>query len=62
MNECKNMYKEYRKRAAQYNEELDSRERASELLGIAPSTLANHELGKTKNVPADTVAMMSCLL
>lgn len=61
MNEVENVYKACRKRAAQYNEALNSREKAAEMLGIAPSTLANHELGVTKNVPVDTVVMMSDL-
>ena len=42
-------------------ERKQSRERAAELLGISTSTLANHELGVTKNVPPDTVVMMSDL-
>lgn len=61
MNEVENVYKACRKKAAQYNEALNSREKAAEMLGIAPSTLANHELGVTKNVPVDTVVMMSDL-
>ena len=61
MNEVENVYKACRKRAAQYNEALNSREKAAEMLGIAPSTLANHELGVTKNVPVDTVVMMADL-
>ena len=61
MNELENVYKACRKKAAQYNEALNSREKAAEMLGIAPSTLANHELGVTKNVPVDTVVMMADL-
>ena len=61
MNESENVYKACRKKAAQYNEALNSREKAAEMLGIAPSTLANHELGVTKNVPVDTVVMMADL-
>lgn len=56
-----NIYFACRKRAAEYNEKLLSRESAAELLGISPSSLANHELGITKNVPVDTVVMMSDL-
>lgn len=56
-----NIYFACRKKAAETNEALGSRERAAELLGIATSTLANHELGITKNVPVDTVLMMSDL-
>lgn len=61
MNGSENIYFACRKAAAIYNERLNSREAAAELLGISPSTLANHELGVTKNVPVDTVVMMSDL-
>lgn len=53
--EGKNIYFACREKAAKYNDLLNSRERAAELLGISTSTLANHELGVTKNVPPDTV-------
>lgn len=56
-----NIYFACRKEAALYNDKLNSRESAAELLGISPSTLANHELGITKTVPVDTVVMMSDL-
>lgn len=56
--EGKNIYFACREKAAKYNDLLNSRERAAELLGISTSTLANHELGVTKNVPPDTVVMM----
>jgi len=56
-----NIYFACRKAAASYNDKLSSRESAAELLGISPSTLANHELGITKNVPVDTVVMMADL-
>ncbi|MCD8020751.1 MAG: XRE family transcriptional regulator [Clostridiales bacterium] len=59
--EEENVYFSCRKRAAEYNEMLNSRERAAEMLGISTSTLANHELGVTKNVPPDTVVMMADL-
>lgn len=54
-----NIYFACRKEAALYNDKLSSREGAAELLGISQSTLANHELGITKNVPVDTVVMMA---
>lgn len=57
----KNIYFVCREKAAKYNDLLNSRERAAELLGISTSTLANHELGVTKNIPPDTVVMMSDL-
>ncbi len=56
-----NIYYACRKKAAEYNEDLLSRDKAAELLGISTSTLANHELGITKNVPVDTVVMMADL-
>lgn len=56
-----NIYLECRKRAAEYNEKLNSREMAAELLGVSVSTLANYELGITKNIPPDSVVMMSDL-
>ncbi len=59
--EAQNVYKRCRLRAAQYNEALSSREKAAELLGISPSSLANYELGITKTVPVDMVVMMADL-
>lgn len=56
-----NIYLDCRKKAAQYNEKLNSREMAAELLGVSVSTLANYELGITKNIPPDSVVMMSDL-
>lgn len=56
-----NIYFACRKRAALSNERLNSRDEAAELLGISTSTLSNHELGVTKNVPVDTVVMMADL-
>lgn len=56
-----NVYFACRKKAAIYNDKLNSRENTAELLGISPSTLANHELGITKSVPVDTVVMMADL-
>lgn len=56
-----NVYFRARKAAAEYNERLSSREGASELLGISPSTLADYELGITKFVPVDKVVLMADL-
>ena len=56
-----NVYFRARKAAAEYNEKLYSREGASELLGISPSTLADYELGITKFVPVDKVVLMADL-
>ena len=59
MNE--NVYFAARKTAAMYNDKLSSREGASELLGLSPSTLADYELGNTKVVPVDKVVLMADL-
>lgn len=61
MNESGNEYFRCRKRAAEYNEKLNSREITADLLGISPSALVKHELGITKSVPVDTVVMMADL-
>lgn len=59
--DIENVYFHCRKRAAQYNESLNSREKAAEMLGISTSSLANYELGITKTVPVDVVVMMADL-
>jgi transcriptional regulator with XRE-family HTH domain len=46
--------------AAKYNDRLRSREGASELLGLSPSTLADYELGNIR-VPVDKVLLMADL-
>lgn len=56
-----NIYCRCRKTAARYNDKLNSREGASELLGCSPSTLADYELGITKIVPVDSVVRMADL-
>ena len=61
MKSTENIYIECRKKAAEYNEKLNSREAAAELLGVSVSTLANYELGITKNIPPDSIVMMSDL-
>lgn len=61
INENNNVYFKARKRAAVYNERLNSREGASELLGISVSSLADYELGNTKVVPVDKVVLMADL-
>ena len=50
-----NIYCKCRKEAAKYNDKLNSREGAAELLGISASTLADYELGITKIIPADAI-------
>jgi len=61
MNGGENIYLRCRKEAARYNERLNSREGASELLGISVSSLANYELGVTKVIPPDVIVMMADL-
>lgn len=56
-----NIYCRCRKEAAKYNDKLNSREGASELLGISSSSLADYELGNTKVVPVDKVVLMADL-
>lgn len=48
-----------RKRASAYSDKLKSREGASEAIGIAPSTLAEYELGITKCIPPDKAVLMA---
>lgn len=54
-----NIYCQKRKEAAKFNDRLNSREGASELLGVSPSTLADYELGITKVIPVDVVVKMA---
>lgn len=56
-----NIYCQCRKQAAQKNGKLNSREGAAELLGLSVSSLADYELGVTKVVPVDKVALMAAL-
>ena len=53
------IYCQKRKEAAKFNDRLNSREGASELLGVSPSALADYELGITKVVPVDVVVKMA---
>ena len=55
------MYFRCRKEAALHNDRLNSRAGAAEALGISESSLAKHELGITKVVPVDLVALMADL-
>ena len=54
-----NMYCKCRLEAAKYNDKLNSREGAAELLGLSSSTLASYELGLTKVVPVESIALMA---
>lgn len=56
-----NMYFRCRKDAALYNDKLNSRESAADMLGVSPSSLADYELGNTKVVPVDKVVLMADL-
>ena len=56
-----NVYFRARKEAAKRDARLCSREGAAELLGVSPSTLADYELGNTKVIPVDKVALMADL-
>jgi transcriptional regulator with XRE-family HTH domain len=56
-----NIYCKCRKAAAKYNDKLNSREGAAELLGLSVSSLSDYELGLTKVVPVDKVALMADL-
>ncbi len=48
-----------RKMAARYNDKLNSREGAAEMLGVSVSSLADYELGITKVIPVDKVVLMA---
>ena len=50
-----------RKEAAKYNDRLNSREGAAELLGGSVSSLADYELGITKVIPVDKVVLPDVL-
>ncbi len=54
-----NIFCRCRKEAAKKNPKLNSREGAAELLGLSVSSLADYELGNTKVVPVDKVALMA---
>ena len=56
-----NIYLRCRKDAAKYNDKLNSREGAAELLGISPFSLRDYEVGATKFVPVDKVLIMADL-
>ena len=61
MKSNENIYFRCRKEAARYNDKLNSREGAADLLGISVSSLADYELGTTKVVPVDKVVLMADL-
>ena len=59
MKACENPCFRCRKEAAKYNDKLNSREGAAELLGVSVSSLADYELGITKAIPVDKVVLMA---
>ncbi len=61
MNADENIYFACRKEAAKYNDRLNSRDSAADLLGVSVSSLADYELGNTKVVPVDKVVLMADL-
>lgn len=54
-----NMYCKCRLAAAKYNDKLNSRDGAAEMLGLSSSTLASYELNLTKVVPVESIMMMA---
>lgn len=58
---AENMYCQCRKQAAKFNERLNSREGAAEMLNVHPSTISDYELGVTKMIPVEMVVKMADL-
>lgn len=56
-----NPWYEARKKAAEYDERLHSREGAAERLGMSVSSVADAELGLTKCMPVDKAVLMADL-
>lgn len=56
-----NVYFQTRKDASVYDGRLSSREGAAEVLDMSVASLADYELGRTKNVPPDRVLKMTRL-
>lgn len=56
-----NVYCKCRRAAAKYNDRLNSREGAAELLNMSVSTLSDYELGITKSIPVESVVRMADL-
>ena len=54
-----NPWYQARKKAAEYDDRLCSRERAAEQLGMSVSSLADAELGNTKFMPVDKAVLMA---
>ena len=56
-----NVWFEARKEAAKYDDRLQSREGAAELLGMSRSAVADAELGISKVMPVDKAVLMADL-
>ena len=56
-----NPWYEARKKAAEYDDRLSSREGAAERLGMSVSSVADAELGLTKCMPVDKAVLMADL-
>ena len=54
-----NPWYQARKKAAEYDDRLCSRESAAEQLGMSVSSLADAELGNTKFMPVDKAVLMA---
>ncbi|PRR86006.1 helix-turn-helix domain-containing protein [Clostridium luticellarii] len=54
-----NIYMKARLKAANFNDKLKSREGASEILGVSPSSLLNYEKDVCKQIPTDVVVKMA---
>lgn len=56
-----NIYMKTRLKAAEFNDKFRSREGASEILGVSPSSLLNYETDVCKRIPPDVVVMMAAI-
>ncbi len=56
-----NPWYEARKKAAEYDDRLGSREGAADMLGMSVSSVADAELGLTKCMPVDKAVLMADL-
>lgn len=63
MNQTRNknetIYRQARKRSAEFNEKFKSIEGASEAIGVSKDQLSNYELGLYKQLPVDSVVRMA---
>lgn len=59
INKNDTIYRQVRKRAAEFNEKFKSIEGASEAIGVSKDQLSNYETGAYKQLPADSVIRMA---